>query len=93
MKKEYRVVWKREGLKKKIKRYSNYKSAFKWTLLLGPTPWLYFGKEELKKWCCSGNECACGGFTCKEYAESVANGMPKIEYIRIEEREVGEWKR
>jgi hypothetical protein len=100
---EYRVVWKRvacdvlsmEGLitfnpRSKIKRFRSLKTAKKFMLLLGPTPWEYFGKKKDDYVCCSGNYCACDGKTYGSQAQAkIDAGMPAIEYIRLEKREVG----
>jgi len=106
MKKEYRVVWKRKKCEvedgngglvefdppRKTKRFLVLKSAKKFIFLLGPEPWDYFGKQPEDYVCCNGNCCACCGKTYKEQAqEYIEKGMPEIEYIRLEEREVGEY--
>ena len=96
MAKEYRVIWKREGLKTKRKRYANKPQAERFMVLMGPEPWLAQksrwsrkGPDDLK--CCSGHMCGCGGMTVREYEEDYRKDLPKLEWIRLEEREVGKW--
>ena len=90
---EYRVVWKREGVRRKVKRFASLKLAQRKMLLLGPEPWLgasEYGKRDPERLnCCSGHECACGGLTVREWWEQL--GLPKLEYMHIERREVGKW--
>ena len=91
---EYRVVWKREGQRKKTRKSKSLKIIQKWLWLLGDTPWKAFGKEPDAHVCCAGgyNEmCACGGITYEEQAEQKKAEQPKIEYIRVEYRHVGPW--
>jgi hypothetical protein len=103
MKKEYRVVWKWSAYpafdcennpitvnpRPKMKRYSTRRGVERFMLLLGPEPWKYFGANPDDYVCCSGRECGCGGLTYREQAEG--KRFAEIEYIRLEEREVGEW--
>lgn len=105
MKKEYRVIWKWSAYPAfdcennpftfnphpKMKRYSTHRGAEKFMLLLGPEPWKYFGKNPDDYVCCSGRECGCGGLTYREQAEE--KRFAEIEYVRLEEREVGEWQK
>ncbi len=89
---EYRVVWKREGLKPKRKRYATLKGAERFMLLFGPEPWRAFTKNDPDRYeCCDGHECGCGGVTYRERAEEKRDGQPKLEYVRLEAREVGQW--
>jgi hypothetical protein len=91
---EYRVVWKREGQRKKTRKSRGAKLIQKWLYLLGDTPWKAFGKEPDDYLCCSGNPhlCACGGKTYGEQADEKKAEQPKIEYIKVEYREVGVWE-
>lgn len=91
---EYRVVWKRQGLKQKAKRYATLKGANRFMDLLGPEPWKAFGKEAEEQYCCGGYQCACGGMTWKQHLEfHKKSGQPEIESIRLEKRNVGEWEK
>lgn len=89
---EYRVKWKRVGLNAKRKRYVSRKRAeYMVELLTCDDPWRLRGEDADKQHCCSGYECGCAGMTNREfYAEQLA-GMPEIEYVRLEVREVGQW--
>lgn len=100
LKYEYRVVWKRRGLDQKSKRYASLKGAERRARLLGPEPWTAFGVDPDDQYCCSGHECGCAGRTWREqlletrkqamYSDD--DGMPSIEYIRIEKRPVAKWE-
>jgi hypothetical protein len=87
---EYRVIYKREGLKPKRKRYVSLKVAERFVRILGPEPWEVFGKKADDR-CCSGLECACGGLTERERQSEYMKDVPPLEYVRIERREVGKW--
>ena len=89
---EYRVVWKREDGKKKTKRYATLKGAKRWMTLLGDEPWKAYANNPDDKYCCDGDLCGCGGITWKQHFEFHRQSLPKIEYIRLEQRDVGEWK-
>ena len=103
---EYRVVWKRVGLPRKTKRYAQRWRAERLVLLLGPEPWKAIGKDPDAKFCCSGYECDCRGRTVRDEMLGrrtvvVPDDAAKewkdapyaaVEYVRIEEREVGLWK-
>lgn len=93
---EYRVVWKREGLRPKRKRYVSRAKAERFMLLFGPEPWRVYSKKDPDAYeCCPGTahyECGCGGLTVREAAERARDGQPKIEYLRLDVREVGEWR-
>lgn len=91
---EYRVSWKREGLKVKRKRYATRKGAERFLRLFGPEPWTvyagkYTGPDD--RVCCSGYECGCEGLTYREQAERDRREMPKLEWLRLEQRVVGSW--
>lgn len=91
---EYRVIWKRSGLDRKVRRYATLAGAQRYVRLFGPEPWTAFGDGGPDDfWCCSGGpECACEGETNAERAESQSADMPDLEYARIERREVGTWE-
>jgi len=78
----------------KTRRYSTRRGAEKFMLLLGPEPWRYYAPtrnaDDLV--CCSGYECGCGGMTYREQSDKTREDMPDIEYVRLEVREIGEWK-
>jgi hypothetical protein len=97
---EFRVVWKRHGFHQKMKRYASLKAAEKRKLFLGPEPWLALGVDPDELYCCSGHECGCGGDTWREHLirqrtegrHPEDDGMPPIEYIRIEKRKLSPWE-
>lgn len=95
---EYRVIWKREGMRVKRKRYANRVMAERFLKILGPEPWTAFqsrwnrkGPDDLL--CCDGHECGCGGVTVRQHHEEARKTIPPIEWVRIEQREVGKWLR
>jgi hypothetical protein len=61
-------------------------------VLLGPEPWLAFGKDPDALYCCSGDECGCGGLTVREQSDDERAKIPALEYVRLQERAVGEWQ-
>lgn len=97
---EYRVVWKRRGMDRKSKRFASLKAAERRVKLLGPEPWTAFNRDPDEPYCCRGHECGCGGLSLREHlldqrAQTMGsddNGMPPIEYVRIEKRPLGEWQ-
>lgn len=89
---EYRVVWKREGLGQKIKVFQTIKAAKRYvSLLSGDEPWKAFGFSGDSFVCCSGSECGCGGLRVKESFENKMKGLPKLLFVRMDYRKVGEW--
>jgi hypothetical protein len=89
---EFRLVWKREGLTRKEKRWSKLASAEKYrNFLTSDKPWEVFGLEANAYSCCSGFECGCGGARVKDIFLQRSKGMPKIVYAKMESREVGDW--
>lgn len=91
---EYRVIWKREGLNPKRKKYLVRAAAERFMLILGPEPWRAFADGDPDEYfCCSGRECGCGGTTIREDCERRREGLPAIEYVRLESRTVtcGDW--
>jgi hypothetical protein len=92
---EYRVVWSREGIRPKRKKYRTLKSALAWKdFLISPEPWVSRGLDPDSFICCSGSreECGCSGKTVREDFLSTREGLPPITAIRIDARTVGDWK-
>jgi len=87
---EYRVVWKRNDLKQKTKKYTTLRGAKRFMILLGDEPWKAFDHDPEDYICCSGSDCGCGGQTVRNHF--LRKDQPKIEFVRLEQREVGEWK-
>ena len=98
---EFRVVWKRRGQPRKSKRFMSLKAAQRRVRLLGPEPWTAFEQDPDERYCCSGHECGCGGRTLREHLlaqraegngyDPEGGGMPAVEYVRIEQRPLGDW--
>ena len=88
---EFRVVWKRDGCRRKTKRFRYLKVALRKVGTLGPEPWTALGKDADAYHCCSGRECGCGGETWRTWFAHLE--LPPLEYIFIEEREIGTWRR
>src|SRR5271157_3526171 len=106
--KEYRVVWKRKPFmfkpdndttepfemnpKPKMKVYKTLRGAQHRISLLGDAPWDAFGLDPDRIYCCDGQYCGCGGVTVRTHFLDSREGMSPIEYIHLEEREVGRWR-
>jgi hypothetical protein len=92
---EFRVVYKREGLRRKVRRFCNRpRSAERFIgLLISSEPWRFMRGEPSPDGyvCCNGRECGCHGETVREHCDRVRAELPPLEYARIETREVGEW--
>jgi len=88
---EYRVSWKRAGMRPKSKVYQTRKGAERQLVLLGPEPWKAWGGKAEDYFCCSGWECLCGGETVKERIESDHKTMPALEWVRMEHRNCEPW--
>ena len=96
---QYRVTWKREGNRPKAKRVKGLPNAERWVgILTSPEPWKFLKDFEDKGpddyWCCAGtayDECGCGGITVREFCDSKREGLPPIEYVRIQLRRVHPW--
>ena len=95
---EYLVTWKRAGQKTKRKRYCSLGPALRFMTLLGPEPWLAHGKGPDDDGCehrCRGHEsdpcCPAWGETMAQRSERERLDMPPIEWVRLRQREVGEW--
>lgn len=92
MKYEYRVIYQREGCRKRIKRCAKEETAERFMKLLGPEPWTAFGQDPDEFECCDGWECGCTGKTVREWSAFQRLEMPNLEFARIERREVAEWE-
>jgi hypothetical protein len=91
---EYRVVWKREGLRRKARRYARLASAERHlNMLTSDEPWRFYPEpvDDPDERCCDGRECGCYGETERQRVEAMRAEMPPMEYARIETRPVGEW--
>lgn len=92
---EFRVVWKRDGLRSKAKRFATRRAAERLIFILTDAePWRAYlrdgdGPDDYK--CCSGYQCGCGGTTYRQEAEDTRANQPKLEWVRLEMREVGQW--
>lgn len=91
MKTEFRLVWKRVGGKRKVRRFVRRKALDRFVTLLGPEPWKAFDKEPEDLVCCRGFECMCQGATVRQDSDAKREGMPPIESIHVETRYVGNW--
>jgi hypothetical protein len=90
---EYRLVWKREGLGQKSRKFTRLKYAERYlALLTSEAPWEVFGKDGDAYECCSGYECGCGGMRVKESWVKTREGLPKLLKHEIQCRDVGEWR-
>jgi hypothetical protein len=89
---EYRVVWKREGCRKKVRTFATRRGASRQLARLGPEPWTAYGKGPDDLRCCKGYGCGCDGLTEREWAESLATEMPPLEFVRLESRPALPWK-
>lgn len=93
MAEEFRVVWMREGAREeKRKRYATRRGAERFMTLLGPEPWLAFGRDADEYVCCYGRECTCDGVTVREDVAVRREGMPPIVYVRLQKRPSLEWE-
>lgn len=92
MKYEYRVIYQREGCRKRIKRCAKEATAERFMKLLGPEPWTAFDQDPDDFECCDGWECGCTGKTVREWSDFQRLEMPRLEFARIERREVAEWE-
>lgn len=90
---EYRVVWQREGLSKRTKRYATRLAAERFSLIVqGRLIEAYPAINPDEIFCCGGHMCACRGMTYREHWESESKPYPPLIYGPIiEQREVGEW--
>lgn len=91
MKTEFQVKWKRVGQKPKARTFKTRKGATAFLALLGPEPWVYFGRKPTDRVCCSGYECACGGQTVQSESDEKRASFPVMEWIATSVRSVSEW--
>lgn len=85
---QFRVRWKRVGLKEKRKLYWSERAAQRLVVFLGPEPWKALGKNPDDRMCCDGHECGCDGQTWRENLLGNRGAMPPLEYMMIETRKV-----
>ena len=88
---EYRVVWKRVGIRSKHRPFARRASADRFVRLFGPEPWTYLGRDPDAYVCCSGYNCGCGGETYRQANETTRRELPHLEWFRIEQRGVEPW--
>ena len=88
---EYSVTSQREGGRLKRKVYSTKRGAMRRLSMFGPEPWTSIGRDPADLWCCDGSQCYCGGMTVAMKMLDDRATMPKLEFVRLEQREVGEW--
>ena len=94
---EYRVVWKREACHQKSKTVRTSEGAVRRLgILTSDEPWIYYRPrvDPDAFVCCAGDKwfCGCGGMTYREESAARRAAMATLEYARIEERTVGEWR-
>jgi hypothetical protein len=94
---EYRVLVQRQGNAISEVRYRLLKRVEKRIgLLTSDEPWRFYddaykrsrGPDDYA--CCDGDrcECGCGGLTMREATEERRSGLPPIEWIRVECRQI-----
>ena len=90
---QFKITWKRAGNAPKSKIVYGLKWANHVVTILGPEPWRAHGQQPDDLFCCSGRECGCGGGTVREHWESGREGLPPLEWIKVEKRTVAysEW--
>lgn len=91
---EYRVTWKREGQRPKLRLYQTEAAARRHMLIVqGRIAEAFPEKRPDDRACCEGRECGCRGLTnAQAWAEQSARVPPLTEGPFIESREVGEWE-
>lgn len=92
MKYEYRVIYQREGCRKRIKRCAKEATAERFMKLLGPEPWTAFKQDPDYWYCCDGWMCGCDGYTIREHSDAIRKDMPKLAFARIERRAIDGWE-
>lgn len=89
---QYRLTWLREGLSEKSKKFNSMKTVERQIrILTSYEPWREWApeKEPDDYACCPGGqayECGCGGETVAEQATKQRETLPKILWIRLDER-------
>lgn len=94
VKSQFRVVWKRTGLKRRERIFGREATARRFLLLFGPEPWLAYlkpGQTPDDEMCCSGYQCGCSGETFRQQSEARRATQPALEFVRLEQRPVGAW--
>jgi len=86
---EWRVVYKRDGLARKARTFAREATARRWVSWL--TSETYPHDDGEKFMCCSGWECGCTGLTNAGYWEQQRRLIPRLEWVKVETREVGAW--
>ena|SRR3990167_9333213 len=92
---QYRVLWRREGLRPTQRLFARDATARRFLLLFGDEPWrayLKHGEAPDDLVCCAGHECGCGGHTYRQQAEDRRKHQPALLYARVERRRVGSWE-
>jgi hypothetical protein len=90
---EYSVIYRRKGMHSKRVVYKHRGSADRrLALLTHPRPWEPLDQNPDAYVCCDGYECGCRGVTVREDHEDIRKRLPPLEYVRLESREVGEWR-
>jgi len=93
---QYRVRWKREENRPKARGAASLREAERFLgLLTSDEPWRFLRNTYHAHWegpdsyyCCDGGACGCGGLTVRKHCEKAREGLPKIEWARIESRQV-----
>ena len=83
---EWRVSWERGPdehgiIFRKSARFGSLKAALRRVMLMGPEPWLAFGKLPDAWHCCPGtrfDECACGGLTVRQASDKRRETLPPL---------------
>lgn len=92
---EYRVRWRREGLRPATKRYATREAAERWALIVQGRMQEATDKDPDDYACCPGgyaDMCGCYGRTnAQVWAQRTAEVPPLIEGPVIQTRPVGEW--
>ena len=90
---EFRVIYRRVGLRQKARRFATRAGATRFLRLFGDEPWTAFPGERDPDavYCCSGLECGCGGISVREYHQRWRNELPVLEFVRLEQRAIGPW--
>lgn len=91
---EFRVAYRRVGLRPKERRFSTQARAKRFLRLFGEEPWTAFpgARDPDAVYCCSGRECRCGGVSVREHYQRLRDQLPGLEYARLEQRTVGLWE-
>ena len=89
---EYRVVWQREGLGRKVAIRQTLAGAEKLSLTLQGRIEEATGYPAEAYACCGGDDCSCGGETNAEMWARKSRMLPPLVVVPvIEARKVGPW--